>query len=143
MKNMTQNRFFIQKYVILGIKVSKNEIWKFLKVIYLNIKNVLKMFWMQFLLQGASLSIIPQKSSIGQKFLTPCILKKIKINEGSKIFWNMKIFWWHIDVFWGNGMVEISDRSLIFGVWCSVMLPVKGIASKVFLERFLCSGIWP
>ncbi len=71
MKNMIQNRFFIEKYAILGMKMSKNEIWKYLKAIYLNIKNVLKMFWMRFLLQGASLSIITQTSPICQKFLTP------------------------------------------------------------------------
>ena len=37
----------------------------------MSLKIVLKMFWIRFLLQGASLSIIPQKSPIGQKFLTP------------------------------------------------------------------------
>ena len=58
---------------------------------FLHMKNTLKMYWMRFFLQVASLNIIPQKSPISQKFLTPCILKKIKINEGSKIFWNMTV----------------------------------------------------
>ena len=78
---MIQNRFFIEKYAILGMKMSKNEIWKYLKAIYLNIKNFLKIFWMRFLLQGASLSIIPQKSSIGQKFLTPARLQRSILNN--------------------------------------------------------------
>ena len=123
MKNMTQNRFFIEKYVILGIKLSKIEIWKFLQVIYLNVKNALKMFWMRFLLQGASLSIIPQKSSIGQKFLPFHSPKKhryvIKKFSYSKKFWNLHLFWfffkmqgvrnfWPIGDFWG---MMLSDAN--------------------------------
>ena len=88
MKNMIQNRFFIEKYAILGMKMSKNEIWKFLKAIYLNIKNVIKMFWMRFLLQGASLSIITQKSSICQKFLTPAHLQRSILIDFWKAFEN-------------------------------------------------------
>ena len=141
MKNMTQNRFFIEKYVILGIKLSKIEIWKFLQVIYLNVKNALKMFWMRFLLQGASLSIIPQKSSIGQKFLPFHSPKKhryvIKKFSYSKKFWNLHLFWfffkmqgvrnfWPIGDFWG---MMLSDAN------CK-----KNRIQNIFRVFFMCKN---
>ena len=54
---------FWSKYWIMKIS-------NFSMMMYLNIKNVVKMFWMRFLLQEASFDVIPQKSSIWQKFLT-------------------------------------------------------------------------
>jgi len=83
---------------------------------FLHMKNTLKMFWMQFFLQLASLNIIPQKSPIGQKFLTPCILKKNQNKWRFQNFleyenflmtyrcffgeWNGRNFW-PIGDFWG------------------------------------------
>ena len=70
MENMIQNRFFIEKYTIFDQKMDENEISNFIMMVYLNIKNAVKMFWMRFFLQETSFGIIPQKSSIRQKFLT-------------------------------------------------------------------------
>jgi len=69
-ENMIQNRFFIEKYAIFDQKMDENEISNFIMVLYLNIKNVVKMLWIRFLLQEASFYAIPQKSLTRQKFLT-------------------------------------------------------------------------
>ena len=58
-KNMIQNRFFIEKYTIFDQKMDENEISNFIMMVYLNIKNAVKMFWMQFFLQEASFGVIP------------------------------------------------------------------------------------
>ena len=84
----------------------------------MSLKNVLKMFWIRFLLQRASLSIIPQKSPISQKFLPFQSPKNIDMS--SKNFCIPKNFgtFLYFDFISRCRGSEISDRSVIFGVWC-------------------------
>ena len=107
----------------------------------MSLKKRSKMFWIRFLLQRASLSIIPQKSPISQKFLPFQSPKKhryiIKKFSHSKKFWNLPLFWFYFEV---QGVRNFWLTCDFWGVVLSDANCKKNCIRSIFRVFFMCKN---
>ena len=124
---------FSSKNRIFGIFFAFLIIFSYMSVIYAY-NFIWTLIWHHKpkIVDRSEISATPRASRMSKKWRLLEIFCRI-----SPYFTDIDLYCWYR----ARRVVEISDRSMIFGLWCQMMLFGKRIMSKSFLHDFLHPNI--